>query len=209
MNILAISGCGSQENVAPGSVDTRRLGSIILPHGQGTCNRQTPQGGSEHPQDHQDDADDRDGASSRNRSSAPSPPSLTRERCANWWRNWPPASGMSSIRCFAGRTECGATKRRSRWWSSPAIAALPGRTTAACCGRRTHFIREQEAAGKTIDLYVAGKKGIIVFNFQKRPITQRIEVADRAAVCRCRATGRSFHRAISSRGKSMRCTSRT
>jgi F-type H+-transporting ATPase subunit gamma len=40
------------------------------------------------------------------------------------------------------------------------------------------FIREQVAAGNTIDLYVAGKKGVTFFNFQKRPITQRIEVAD-------------------------------
>jgi F-type H+-transporting ATPase subunit gamma len=38
-----------------------------------------------------------------------------------------------------------------------------------------HFIREQEAAGRTIELYVAGKKGISYFNFQKRPITQRYD----------------------------------
>ena len=40
------------------------------------------------------------------------------------------------------------------------------------------FIRQQEAAGKTIDLYVAGKKAISYFNFQKRPITQRLEAQD-------------------------------
>src|SRR4051794_20933756 len=40
------------------------------------------------------------------------------------------------------------------------------------------FLREQTAAGKTVDLYVAGKKGISFFNFQKRPITQRVEVSD-------------------------------
>ena len=40
------------------------------------------------------------------------------------------------------------------------------------------FLREQEAAGKTIDLYVAGRKGIAYFNFQKRPITMRVEVSD-------------------------------
>jgi F-type H+-transporting ATPase subunit gamma len=38
-----------------------------------------------------------------------------------------------------------------------------------------HFIRAQEALGKTIDLYVAGKKGISYFNFQKRPIAQRLD----------------------------------
>src|SRR6478672_934771 len=40
------------------------------------------------------------------------------------------------------------------------------------------FIREQEAAGKTVELYVAGKKGSNYFNFQKRPIRQRIEAQD-------------------------------
>ena len=41
-----------------------------------------------------------------------------------------------------------------------------------------HFVRAQEAGGKKIDLYVAGKKGISSFNFQKRPITQRLEAQD-------------------------------
>ncbi|MEA2707698.1 MAG: F-type H+-transporting ATPase subunit gamma, partial [Phycisphaerales bacterium] len=40
------------------------------------------------------------------------------------------------------------------------------------------FIREQEAAGRTVDLYVVGKKGISFFNYQKRPITQRIDAQD-------------------------------
>jgi F-type H+-transporting ATPase subunit gamma len=38
-----------------------------------------------------------------------------------------------------------------------------------------HFIREQEAAGRKIDLFVAGKKGVNYFNFQKRPVTQRLD----------------------------------
>jgi F-type H+-transporting ATPase subunit gamma len=38
-----------------------------------------------------------------------------------------------------------------------------------------HFIRDQIAAGRKIDLFVAGKKGINYFNFQKRPITQRLD----------------------------------
>jgi F-type H+-transporting ATPase subunit gamma len=37
------------------------------------------------------------------------------------------------------------------------------------------FIRQQEAAGKTIELYVSGKKGIAYFNFQKRPIAKRFD----------------------------------
>lgn len=42
----------------------------------------------------------------------------------------------------------------------------------------THFIQQQESAGKTIDLYVTGKKGITTFNYQKRPIKQRVDVSD-------------------------------
>jgi F-type H+-transporting ATPase subunit gamma len=37
------------------------------------------------------------------------------------------------------------------------------------------FIRQQEAAGKAIDLYVSGKKGVSNFNYQKRPIAQRYD----------------------------------
>jgi F-type H+-transporting ATPase subunit gamma len=37
------------------------------------------------------------------------------------------------------------------------------------------FIAEQEAAGKKIDLYISGKKGNSYFNFQKRPITRRLD----------------------------------
>jgi F-type H+-transporting ATPase subunit gamma len=38
------------------------------------------------------------------------------------------------------------------------------------------FIRKQETDGKSIDLYVAGKKGATSFNYQKRPIKQRVDV---------------------------------
>ncbi len=37
------------------------------------------------------------------------------------------------------------------------------------------FIRQQEAAGKTIELYVSGKKGIGFFNYQKRAIRERYD----------------------------------
>jgi F-type H+-transporting ATPase subunit gamma len=37
------------------------------------------------------------------------------------------------------------------------------------------FIRQQEAAGKTVELYVSGKKGVSYFNFQRRPIAQRYD----------------------------------
>ncbi len=41
-----------------------------------------------------------------------------------------------------------------------------------------HFIKQQESAGKAVDLYVAGKKGVSYFNFLKRPITQRLDASD-------------------------------
>jgi F-type H+-transporting ATPase subunit gamma len=37
------------------------------------------------------------------------------------------------------------------------------------------FLRQQEAAGKTVDLYVVGKKGITYFNYQKRPIKVKVD----------------------------------
>src|SRR5437867_2710516 len=37
------------------------------------------------------------------------------------------------------------------------------------------FIRQQEAAGKSVELYVSGKKGASYFNFQKRPLAMRID----------------------------------
>ncbi len=40
------------------------------------------------------------------------------------------------------------------------------------------FIRQQEAAGKTVDLYVCGKKGVAYFNFQKRAILSRQDFSD-------------------------------
>ena len=52
---------------------------------------------------------------------------------------------------------------------------LAGAYNGSVLRRAGVFIREQEAAGKTIDLYVAGKKGISYFNFQKRPM-QRLSL---------------------------------
>lgn len=37
------------------------------------------------------------------------------------------------------------------------------------------FLRQQESAGKSIELHLAGKKGISYFNFQRRPIAQRYD----------------------------------
>jgi F-type H+-transporting ATPase subunit gamma len=40
------------------------------------------------------------------------------------------------------------------------------------------YIRQEEAAGNTIDLYVTGKKGISYFNYQKRPIVAKYDAKD-------------------------------
>ncbi|HZZ42188.1 MAG TPA: ATP synthase F1 subunit gamma [Tepidisphaeraceae bacterium] len=37
------------------------------------------------------------------------------------------------------------------------------------------FIKQQQAAGKTVELYLSGKKGITFFNYQKRPIAQKYD----------------------------------
>src|SRR5690348_1455111 len=36
------------------------------------------------------------------------------------------------------------------------------------------FIRQQEAAGNKIDLYLTGRKGMSFFQYQKRPIVRRV-----------------------------------
>ncbi len=46
---------------------------------------------------------------------------------------------------------------------------LAGAYNGSVLRTATHFIKEQEANGKKIDLYVAGKKGVSYFNFQKPP----------------------------------------
>ena len=54
---------------------------------------------------------------------------------------------------------------------------LAGAYNGSVLRAANHFIREQEAEGKTIELYVSGKKGFGYFNFQRRPITQRFELS--------------------------------
>jgi F-type H+-transporting ATPase subunit gamma len=52
---------------------------------------------------------------------------------------------------------------------------LAGAYNGSVLRAATAFIRQQETSGKAIDLYVAGKKGIAYFNYQKRPIKQRLD----------------------------------
>jgi F-type H+-transporting ATPase subunit gamma len=66
---------------------------------------------------------------------------------------------------------------------------LAGAYNGSVLRASTVFLREQQAAGKQLDLYVSGKKGVNYFNFQKRPITLRLDqfgdapkFADAAAV---------------------------
>jgi F-type H+-transporting ATPase subunit gamma len=55
---------------------------------------------------------------------------------------------------------------------------LAGAYNGSVLRAATAFMREQEAAGKHIDLYVVGKKGYSYFTYQKRPIAQRIDAMD-------------------------------
>ena len=48
---------------------------------------------------------------------------------------------------------------------------LCGGYNSALLRKASHFMAEQEAAGKAIDLRVVGKKGIAAFNFHGRPMT--------------------------------------
>ncbi|HEV2294632.1 MAG TPA: ATP synthase F1 subunit gamma [Tepidisphaeraceae bacterium] len=55
---------------------------------------------------------------------------------------------------------------------------LAGAYNGSVLRKANAFLRQQMGAGKIVDLYVGGKKGITYFNFQKRPITRRLEVQD-------------------------------
>jgi F-type H+-transporting ATPase subunit gamma len=55
---------------------------------------------------------------------------------------------------------------------------LAGAYNGSVIRAATAFIRQQESAGNKIDLFVTGKKGASSFQYQKRTITQRIEVSD-------------------------------
>jgi F-type H+-transporting ATPase subunit gamma len=52
---------------------------------------------------------------------------------------------------------------------------LAGAYNGSVLRAANRFIAEQTAAGKTVDLYAAGKKGVAFFNFQKRPIVARFD----------------------------------
>ncbi len=55
---------------------------------------------------------------------------------------------------------------------------LCGGYNASVLRAASQFIRAQEAAGKTVDLFLSGKKGVSYFNFQRRPIVQRYDIGD-------------------------------
>src|SRR4051794_4588115 len=55
---------------------------------------------------------------------------------------------------------------------------LAGAYNGSVLRAANNFIKQQEAAGKTIDLLVAGKKAASYFNFQKRAVAQRLEAQD-------------------------------
>ena len=55
---------------------------------------------------------------------------------------------------------------------------LAGAYNGSVLRAANHFLKTQEAEGNAVDLYVAGKKGVSYFTFQKRPIAQRLDVTD-------------------------------
>jgi len=60
------------------------------------------------------------------------------------------------------------------------------------------FIARQGEQKVAIELYVVGKKGISYFNFQKRPITQRLEVSDTPRIAEVRPVADQFIEAFTS-----------
>jgi F-type H+-transporting ATPase subunit gamma len=55
---------------------------------------------------------------------------------------------------------------------------LAGAYNGSVLRMASQFIREQESHGRKTDLFVAGKKGVSYFNFQRRPIAQRFDIGD-------------------------------
>jgi F-type H+-transporting ATPase subunit gamma len=55
---------------------------------------------------------------------------------------------------------------------------LAGAYNGSVLRTSVHSIRDMESEGNTIELYVGGKKGVSYFNFQKRPITRRLDMTD-------------------------------
>jgi F-type H+-transporting ATPase subunit gamma len=55
---------------------------------------------------------------------------------------------------------------------------LAGAYNGSVLRKANAFLKQQLAAGKQVDLYVGGKKGVTFFNFQKRPIAKRLELSD-------------------------------
>src|SRR5262245_16369030 len=52
---------------------------------------------------------------------------------------------------------------------------LAGAYNGSVLRKAAAFVREQTEAGKTIDLYVSGKKGVSFFKYQKRAIAERYD----------------------------------
>jgi F-type H+-transporting ATPase subunit gamma len=55
---------------------------------------------------------------------------------------------------------------------------LAGAFNGSVLRRAAVLLRELDAAGRAVDLYVMGKKGIAYYNFQKRPVKSRMEAQD-------------------------------
>jgi F-type H+-transporting ATPase subunit gamma len=55
---------------------------------------------------------------------------------------------------------------------------LAGAYNGSVLRTATQFLRRMEEEGNKVELYVGGKKGVSYFNFQRRPITERLDVSD-------------------------------
>src|SRR5438067_355628 len=74
-----------------------------------------------------------------------------------------------------GEGDGGARTNRAALVVITSNRGLAGAYNGSVLRTATAFLRQQERAGNATDLYVAGKKGVTYFNFQRRPISQRIE----------------------------------
>ena len=64
-----------------------------------------------------------------------------------------------------------------------------------------NFIKTEEAAGRSVELYVSGKKGVAYFNFQKRPIAKRFDqFSDQPAFADVDAVAEDFIRQFTAGG---------
>ena len=76
------------------------------------------------------------------------------------------------------RPEEGGRARRIAMVVITSNRGLAGAYNGNVLRTAANAVRTLEAEGSSVELYVSGKKGISYFNFQRRPIAQRLDVSD-------------------------------